>query len=398
MNLLLLFIGEKGTLNKIVMVSLFILSIIDTTLSQDNLKRTLINAAKGTYYSGMVNYSLQFTTLDGKSDTFREIYNVFLNNNKDNFIYYSIRKDTLAEMYFNKLLLRSNSSSKMYKINYHDEEEVRFDFDNIYQPLTDKDFKSNFLGDSILFINLYEDARKLVVKVEYLDPGELDEFYFIFTVSKSLNMIIEYSLNARIAGIPIYDNWKILKIKYPSNESDSISMYLNRFYSTINTYEPCLDKRTSNAQENIAEESQYTLNELQGILPTLKLISTKGDTMQMINIPSEYTLVEFWFRSCFPCIKSLPEIIKLRNKYNEEFLNIVSINSIDRSIRLIDEFAENNGIPYNIYIESIEYGNKILNVDSYPTFFIYDREFNLIKTIEGYSDMLFESIDSVLVK
>ena len=380
------------------MVSLFILSIIDTTLSQDNLKRTLINAAKGTYYSGMVNYSLQFTTLDGKSDTFREIYNVFLNNNKDNFIYYSIRKDTLAEMYFNKLLLRSNSSSKMYKINYHDEEEVRFDFDNIYQPLTDKDFKSNFLGDSILFINLYEDARKLVVKVEYLDPGELDEFYFIFTVSKSLNMIIEYSLNARIAGIPIYDNWKILKIKYPSNESDSISMYLNRFYSTINTYEPCLDKRTSNAQENIAEESQYTLNELQGILPTLKLISTKGDTMQMINIPSEYTLVEFWFRSCFPCIKSLPEIIKLRNKYNEEFLNIVSINSIDRSIRLIDEFAENNGIPYNIYIESIEYGNKILNVDSYPTFFIYDREFNLIKTIEGYSDMLFESIDSVLVK
>lgn len=393
-----LFRGAIGFPFRIIIALLFLITIICHGSSQGQLARTLTNAAKNTYFKGLVNYSLQFTTLSPSGDTFIEIHHVYLKNTKKEFKYTSIRRDTLVEMYFNKLLLRSNSSSKKYKINYFDEEEVRFDFDHIYQPLTDKEFKSNFKGDSIIYTNLYEDANNLKVKVEYLDPGELDEFYFIFTISKPLDLILEYSHNGLIAGIPIYQNYKILKIEYPSNEADSSAVDQNRYYNIINTYDPCLDKIVRTKQENSEDEPRLTLKELQGILPTLNLISTTDDTMQLINNKSEYTLVDFWFRSCFACIKSLPVLKELRNKYPQDFLNIVSINNVDKSISLIDDFVKNNGIPYKIFIKSVEFGNRFDNVISYPTFFIYDKDFNIVKTIEGYSGMLFESIDSVLIK
>ena len=66
-----------------------------------------------------------------------------------------------------------------------------------------------------------------------------------------------------------------------------------------------------------------------------------------INFRGKVTLLDFWYKSCYPCLKAIPALEKLRNKYDTGKLQIIGINHYDNTpagIKSIPKFLEFNPI------------------------------------------------------
>jgi peroxiredoxin len=56
-------------------------------------------------------------------------------------------------------------------------------------------------------------------------------------------------------------------------------------------------------------------------------------------------LLNFWATWCGPCVKEIPDLIKIKNELNDKNFELIGV-SIDRSISPVIEFAKNVGINY----------------------------------------------------
>jgi thiol-disulfide isomerase/thioredoxin len=154
-----------------------------------------------------------------------------------------------------------------------------------------------------------------------------------------------------------------------------------------------LFKKDSSSPNSISKDSLEALKtNLFQELPHFDLISIESDTVKVKDLKSKYILFDFWYRSCYPCIKSIPVLNKLHSEYNESKLKIISINNIDKSVSLINDFIEHNHIEYDVYTQSVQKGNSFDGINSYPFFILYDENFKIIKHFSGYSEKLYEEI------
>lgn len=54
--------------------------------------------------------------------------------------------------------------------------------------------------------------------------------------------------------------------------------------------------------------------------------SVEGEKIILKEIKAEFVLINFWASWCGPCLKELPELVKLREKISEKKLYILGIN------------------------------------------------------------------------
>ena len=115
--------------------------------------------------------------------------------------------------------------------------------------------------------------------------------------------------------------------------------------------------------------------------PVPKFITTdiKENAFSLENYRGKYILLDFWAGWCVPCIKNLPELKQLYEKYHPKGLEIVSL-SIDKNIESWKKSVEKNEINRwnHIYIgkentkaDSIR---KSFNFNAIPGFILINRE------------------------
>jgi thiol-disulfide isomerase/thioredoxin len=61
-------------------------------------------------------------------------------------------------------------------------------------------------------------------------------------------------------------------------------------------------------------------------------VTETGDTVSIAYYNTGYILLDFWYSSCEPCLKALPEINQMAKDYSEEGLTVMGINCIDKAI------------------------------------------------------------------
>lgn len=112
-------------------------------------------------------------------------------------------------------------------------------------------------------------------------------------------------------------------------------------------------------------------------------------------------ILDFWYTSCLPCIKAIPDLNKIYSKYKKQ-IRMYGINPSPDDIKdlsKIDNFQKRITILYPIVLaewdDLIDY--KII---SFPTLYIFDKNGNLVFNQIGISseENLFEKLDSVLKK
>lgn len=87
------------------------------------------------------------------------------------------------------------------------------------------------------------------------------------------------------------------------------------------------------------------------------------------------TFIDYWSTTCVPCIKSMPEIVKLYNEYKDQNVNFITITDEQKPNRIETAkniLKKNNANWINFFDTNKDFQKKV-NATSYPLHFIIDE-------------------------
>ena len=137
--------------------------------------------------------------------------------------------------------------------------------------------------------------------------------------------------------------------------------------------------------------SPHLKNSLWGINMNNKLIEmkyfSKGFVFPIKDIKNEklslsqkYTLIDFWFSYCKPCLLEIPYYKELYEKYKDKNFSIISI-STDRTqdIENWKKVIAKNNITWQNLLDENGNISKKYSINKFPTNFLLDSEGKIIK-------------------
>ena len=125
-----------------------------------------------------------------------------------------------------------------------------------------------------------------------------------------------------------------------------------------------------------------------------------------------FTVVNFWFSGCKPCVAELGELDALNERIKEQGGEVIGVNTEtldgnEKNIATAKEILETTGAKYrNIYFDaSSEAGKFALGIMAFPTTYVVDRSGNIVGEpllggIDNEENMakLQQTIDEALAK
>src|SRR5690606_4512199 len=152
---------------------------------------------------------------------------------------------------------------------------------------------------------------------------------------------------------------------------------------------------------NYTPELEQTANTLLAIgekAPEWELSNSQGKKINLNDLKGKITIMDFWYKACGPCNKQMVKLQELHNKYPENKVKFIGINTIDDPIEdKIDLFLENR----NITMETVFNGKTIENnyqVTASPALFVIDQNGIIVHNIDGYSSNIIEELTEIIEK
>lgn len=125
-----------------------------------------------------------------------------------------------------------------------------------------------------------------------------------------------------------------------------------------------------------------------GISLALKDTELKSKQIKFENLIPKYTLVDFWFSGCAPCLRIMPSYLPIYTKYKSSGFEIVAI-SVDRSSeqqKWLKSISDNGFVWLNFLDENGTESRK-LNVSTFPSNFLVDRSGNIVASNISSSEL-----------
>ena len=131
-------------------------------------------------------------------------------------------------------------------------------------------------------------------------------------------------------------------------------------------------------------------------VPQWTLESIDGTMVSLADLRGKIVLIDFFYKSCGPCIAAMPGLQRLHEKYQDKGFAMVGIDPYDNP-EDVSELLNKRGISYTILFSDKALPSEY-HVDGYPNLFLIDREGKLVKLYLGYRQDLDELIEEELVK
>jgi thiol-disulfide isomerase/thioredoxin len=116
------------------------------------------------------------------------------------------------------------------------------------------------------------------------------------------------------------------------------------------------------------------------------LSDLEGNTVSIDAIKGEkLTVLDFWATWCRPCIISIPELIKLSDKYQDQGVRFVGINADSpRNRSKVRPFVSSMGITYPVLLDFDLQLQSDFFISGFPTLLILDGKGKVLFTHVGY--------------
>lgn len=224
----------------------------------------------------------------------------------------------------------------------------------------------------VLQVNLNETARRELV-FEKGNP-------FPIQVTETLrDSILQDSQVIRIQ----FEN---IQLNAPLPDSAlSIQHVLDQGYTPVEYVGPSTEK----------SEARLTAKQVR-LLWQAPLLGPNGDTLLLRQPGARAYLIDFWYASCAPCLKALPELQTLYKTYHPQGVHILALNVYDRNHRLeLSQKLRARGFTFPVRFAPPGLVRK-LNIPAYPYYLLLDAEGRLHYAGWGGLQKLREQIETLL--
>ncbi len=114
----------------------------------------------------------------------------------------------------------------------------------------------------------------------------------------------------------------------------------------------------------------YPGNEL---APVLKLTDINGKTIDLADYRGKVVLLNFWSTWCPPCIKEIPSLGKLQDKFPKKKFVVLSVD-IGEEAKDVKAFLENVPADYPVMLDPDNTSVQAWKLHAFPSTFLIDRE------------------------
>ena len=127
--------------------------------------------------------------------------------------------------------------------------------------------------------------------------------------------------------------------------------------------------------------------------------STRGDTLSIADFHGQVVLLDFWYIGCKPCVDALPALQQIQDKYRDQGLVVIGLETFQPDPAKITRFLEKREVSYlQFYGPQIREWSYKFGVQGYPTHFLIDREGRVAEVIRGYSPSLMRQSERRIVE
>ena len=219
------------------------------------------------------------------------------------------------------------------------------------------------------------------------------------------------------------DMMQVLRIEYhfwihkedflPYQYSTSIDIAMNN--DTMNQYE--LERLNKFDINHLQNDSLLTLSSipnyyqlkdyvpwkspallpLDTIAPPWELISLKEQKVNLKDLKGQLVLIDFFYKSCYPCMQALPALQALSEKYKDKGLRVIGIDPFDTKEDDMGTFLSKRGITYTVLMDGKDVASSY-HVSGYPTMYLVDKTGKIIFVQEGYGKDVDKTLDEIIEK
>ncbi len=123
------------------------------------------------------------------------------------------------------------------------------------------------------------------------------------------------------------------------------------------------------------------------IAPRFNYTLLDGTVADSAALRGRVVLVNFWATSCAVCVKEMPELVALHQKWGPQGLHTLAVAVRHDPPALVAHFAQSRGLPFGVVIDNTgAITDSFGSVRGTPTTFVIDRQGRIALRIEGAPD------------
>jgi thiol-disulfide isomerase/thioredoxin len=134
--------------------------------------------------------------------------------------------------------------------------------------------------------------------------------------------------------------------------------------------------------------------------PDFVLTAPDSKQVSLSSLRGKVVLLDFWATWCGPCIKAMPSIQKLHDKYKDKAVAIYGVNTWERGAAdLAQKYMEKNSFTYGLLLKGDELA-KAYGISGIPTLVLIGPDGKILHLAVGFGpgeeEHLSEMIDKAL--
>ncbi len=185
-----------------------------------------------------------------------------------------------------------------------------------------------------------------------------------------------------------YNQWDISNVSFNKISADDLK---NRFAKISENY-------TMNDYKERSKEEMAPLAKGLSIPDLTGEFYLSGDSITIEDYKGELLLLDFWYMDCYPCVKAIPHLNELQNKYSNQGFKVIGINPYnnnEKDLGRFPKFLSHNEIDYPILFMNRD-ETKNYKIHAYPTFYLINQQGAIIHSGVGFSEDSMGKIDSLI--
>jgi thiol-disulfide isomerase/thioredoxin len=174
--------------------------------------------------------------------------------------------------------------------------------------------------------------------------------------------------------------------------------------SSPTTAVPEARSTTSRPVDRSVVQASCRYDSQQKRLVDYRLVDLKGRPSRFRELDADYVLLDFWGTWCGPCLKTIPHLIELQERFPAAKFRVVGIayeqGAISDRVAAVSAVSRRLGINYDLLIGEADGApcplREAFQVKAFPTLILLDRMGRVVWRDQGLTPMTLTRLDRVL--